>query len=209
MNEYLFAEKLQDLRDNLSDAIHRRICEGDRKWCLEDNGDCERAALVSMPIIGAVLPVLMDALTTEKAELAAELIKEKRNISIIRELRSTVDELQAERDELKKVWTDFSSKIGYGDDVTEPAITPEELVQVWCDQDMEAKLDWEELQSVQAERNALREELERYKQGQDWAALREDIRAFMDSQAKLAEERRTGFIEGWNTALKELNAIGS
>ena len=162
-----------------------------------------------MPIIGAALPALMDALTTEKAELAAELIKEKRNISIIRELRSTVDELQAERDELKKVWTDFTSKIGYGDDVTEPAITPKELVQVWGDQDMEAKSDWEELQSVQAERNALREELERYKQGQDWAALREDIRAFMDSQAKLAEERRTGFIEGWNTALKELNAIGS
>ena len=48
MNE-LTPETLAELQDAISVAGHRRICEGDRKWCVDDDGDCERAARVAMP----------------------------------------------------------------------------------------------------------------------------------------------------------------
>ncbi len=44
-----------ELHELIATMAHRRICKGDRKWCKEDRGDCERATDVLLPIVAKLI----------------------------------------------------------------------------------------------------------------------------------------------------------
>ena len=44
-----------ELRDQIAETIHRRICEHSREDCIENLGNCERAADSAMPLISTAL----------------------------------------------------------------------------------------------------------------------------------------------------------
>lgn len=46
-----------ELRDQIAETIHARICELSREDCIENFGKCERATDSAMPIISAALGV--------------------------------------------------------------------------------------------------------------------------------------------------------
>ena len=44
-----------ELRDQIAETIHRRICEHSREDCIENLGNCERATDSAMPLISTAL----------------------------------------------------------------------------------------------------------------------------------------------------------
>lgn len=56
--------------------------------------------------------------------------------------------------EAHRQWTDFTSRIGYGDDQTEPAIKPDELVEVIGAQLRELRDAWEDIDALSAQIDA-------------------------------------------------------
>ena len=44
-----------ELRDQIAETIHRRICEHSREDCIENLGNCERATDSAMPLISTTL----------------------------------------------------------------------------------------------------------------------------------------------------------
>ena len=55
-----------ELRDQIAETIHCRICEHSREDCIENLGKCERATDSAMPIISTAL---------EKAEAAVNRVR--------------------------------------------------------------------------------------------------------------------------------------
>ena len=46
---------MAELRDQIAETIHRRICEHSREDCIENLGNCERATDSAMPLISTAL----------------------------------------------------------------------------------------------------------------------------------------------------------